>query len=409
MKELWHTRQTRHLTQQLKYLRLVFNDHFMIALIFLFGALGVSYANALKGILTPLWWGKPILILAFWALLQVGQFASLIFEADAVFLQPREADMGDYMRGANAYSLPLPLVILLFVGALGLPFAVQGAGVTVMQWVAFLIVLVVLKAADLARQGMALFMGQEKRAQQFYGLTQAVAVVSLALCVYGPQWLAAAGLLIAAGWSAWLTSQFRQTAASQRIDWLTAVAKEERRQFRIYRFYNLFTDVPGLTSSAKRRKYLDIFLPRVSLTPAHTFTYLYVRGFLRGSEYLGLFLRLTIIGAVALWFINTWWVAALVAALFIYLIGFQLLPFAGQYSNNVMTFLYPVPAASQQRSFGRLLTVLLVLAWVIFAIPMVWQLGLSIETAAGIVLVLVIVLAFVYLYAPRRIAKMQAN
>ncbi|GEK05336.1 ABC transporter permease [Schleiferilactobacillus harbinensis] len=406
MKTLWHQRQQRHLTQQLKYLRLVFNDHFMIALIFLFGALGVSYANALKGI-TTLWWGKPVLILAFWALLQVGQFASLIFEADSVFLQPREADMREYLRGAWRYSLPVPLTALLFVGLLAFPFAVRGAGVTTLQWAAFLLILVLLKSTDLVRQGLGLLMDQQTAARGRFWLAQGISVLSLALSVYGPSWLAIVAILAAIGWYMWLTTTFQRVIRRSRIDWLVAIGREERRQFRIYRFYNLFTDVPGLTSSAKRRKYLDVFIPRLTLTPPHTFTYLYVRGFFRGSEYLGLFLRLTIIGAIALYFIPTWWAAALVAALFIYLIGFQLLPFAGQYSNNVMTFLYPVPPASQQHSFARLLTVLLLLAWVIFVIPMVWQLGFSLLTLAAAAIALAVTLAFIYLYAPRRIAKMQ--
>ncbi|KRL14326.1 ABC transporter permease [Schleiferilactobacillus perolens] len=407
MKELWQSRQRHHLTQQIKYLRLVFNDHFMIALIFLFGALGVSYANALKTVTAPLWWGAPLLIIGFWALLQMGKLASLFFAADAVFLQPQEANMQAYVRGAWRYSHVLPLIILTFLGLLAAPFAIQGAGLTIIQWASFLVALLLLKSADLSVQSMALFVGQSENNTRWYWFSQLINIASLALTIYLPNYVAIGGAVLALIWEIQANRRAQQIAQKGRIDWLPAIAQEERRQFRIYRFYNLFTDVPGMVASAKRRKYLDIFLPRQSLSPQHTFTYLYTRGFLRGTEYLGLFLRLTVIGAVILYFVNTWWLAALVAALFIYLIGFQLLPFAGQYQNNVMTFLYPVTKRTQRQAFLHLLTILLGLTWLVFLIPTCWRLGFSTLTFAATGISLLILIAFIVVYAPRRIDKIQ--
>jgi Predicted ABC-type exoprotein transport system, permease component len=45
MNEIWKKRRASYQKMLLKYLRYVFNDHFVIALLFLFGAFGLSYSN----------------------------------------------------------------------------------------------------------------------------------------------------------------------------------------------------------------------------------------------------------------------------------------------------------------------------------------------------------------------------
>ncbi|WP_279403917.1 ABC transporter permease [Secundilactobacillus kimchicus] len=48
MTGLFNTRLKRHLKEMFKYLRLVFNDHFVFALLIMLGGLGLAYSNALK-------------------------------------------------------------------------------------------------------------------------------------------------------------------------------------------------------------------------------------------------------------------------------------------------------------------------------------------------------------------------
>ncbi|EGF48798.1 hypothetical protein AAULR_14254, partial [Lacticaseibacillus rhamnosus MTCC 5462] len=83
---------------------------------------------------------------------------------------------------------------------------------------------------------------------------------------------------------------------------------------------------PGLANSVHRRRYLD-GLKLVKPRQATTWLSLYLRGFLRGGEYLGLYLRLLVIGAVIVAVLSPWWLALGFAILFLYMVGFQLLPF----------------------------------------------------------------------------------
>ncbi|WP_304231012.1 ABC transporter permease, partial [Lactobacillus kitasatonis] len=55
MRELAKKRLNENLRQSVKYLTLVFNDFFILALIFLVGALMFWYAEAMKTMPTNLW------------------------------------------------------------------------------------------------------------------------------------------------------------------------------------------------------------------------------------------------------------------------------------------------------------------------------------------------------------------
>ena len=70
---------------------------------------------------------------------------------------------------------------------------------------------------------------------------------------------------------------------------------------RIYKFIQLFTDIPEVSSTVKR-KYLDPLLGVVKKTSENTYAYLFIRSFLRGSEYSGLLFRLILVGGVLLFF-----------------------------------------------------------------------------------------------------------
>ncbi|MCF7523820.1 ABC transporter permease [Levilactobacillus brevis] len=79
----------------------------------------------------------------------------------------------------------------------------------------------------------------------------------------------------------------------------------------------------------------------------------------RGTEFSGLVVRLTIIGMLLLYFVQGQWLPIILAALFIYLIGFQLLPFFQQYDDVVFTHVYPILSAWRLKSFVKLVTLIL--------------------------------------------------
>lgn len=82
MRELANRRLSENLKQSVKYLTLVFNDFFILALIFLFGALMFWYAQAMRVIPNNLWFYKPLVGFIMWLPLLAGRLVTLLKEAD---------------------------------------------------------------------------------------------------------------------------------------------------------------------------------------------------------------------------------------------------------------------------------------------------------------------------------------
>ncbi|WP_180383622.1 ABC transporter permease, partial [Lentilactobacillus parabuchneri] len=78
MRQLFKQRLVIHLKEMMKYLRLVFNDYFVLALLFMIGGLGYYYSNVLKTLHTGLWWAPIVAIAILLVSVQLGRFATLV-------------------------------------------------------------------------------------------------------------------------------------------------------------------------------------------------------------------------------------------------------------------------------------------------------------------------------------------
>ncbi|VDG18361.1 ABC transporter permease [Lactiplantibacillus mudanjiangensis] len=390
MNELYQQRLQRHLRQMLHYLRLVFNDHFVIALMFFVGGLGLAYSSWLKTVTTHDTWIIVVVGVALWLGLRVSRIATLLESADTVFLLPREHDLHTYFQRAWRYSWLLAIPVqVIWVGLVSplLMLVDQFSGLSLL---ALLITQLALKDSDLTLRVTKLYRlsPQQHRTAASVNLMGAAVITALALAVN--PWLGAVLALALAGGQRWWHGQIWTHTV---VAWKANVASEANRMLGIYRFFNLFTDVPLVQGNVKRRKYLDGLLRLMPADRAHAFGYLFTRGMLRGTEFSGLVARLTIIGAVLLYFVGHGWLAIALDVIFIYLIGFQLLPFYKRYDNIVFTHIYPLAAPLKLKNFQRLLTLILGTTGVIFLIAF-WLTNASL---AQVGLLLVINVIEIYL------------
>jgi len=135
-----------------------------------------------------------------------------------------------------------------------------------------------------------------------------------------------------------------------------------------YRFANMFTDVPKLKEKISRRKWLNPIMSLVSYRHENTFSYLYVRTFCRSSDYLGLFIRLTIIGIFVLLSLTSIIPQIIGAGLFVYVTGFQLIAIRRQHENIIWHDLYPITESAKNEAVQKLLINVLVFQVLIFSI-----------------------------------------
>ncbi|MCM6843280.1 ABC transporter permease [Latilactobacillus curvatus] len=399
MQALWQKRVQKHIQEQVKYLRLVFNDHFVIAIIFLLGALGYTYANAVKGLDPQVWWLKPVLSLVLLAAVSFGRLATLLKEADSVFLLPKESGLVTYLKSARLYSSWLPLIAMAFVTLLVAPLLLITKTVPAWHIAVALITLVIIKDRRFSIQLRQWYQADETQATKGLSLILDLAIIASQLY----QWLNLVGVLVALGLAYYQRQQLARVQKTQLFDWLAAVGAEDSRMGRIYRLYNLFTDVPGLSSQVKRRRYLDGLLKPITAKPANTYLYLYARGFLRGTEFSGLYIRLVVLGGIILCFSHIWWLSLALGLLLIYLVGFQLLPFYNQYDQIIFTHLYPVPTTKRIQAFSQLMRTLLLLQALLFSVILLVTLGMTIQVGLSVLALFVLVIGFVQFYLPKRL------
>src|SRR5699024_11962925 len=87
-----------------------------------------------------------------------------------------------------------------------------------------------------------------------------------------------------------------------------------------------------------------------------TFTYLYRLTFLRSSDYFNLYVRLTVIGGIVIYFIPNMWVKIAISLLFIYMTSFQLIPLFHHYRTSILMDLYPVKQCLEQLYYFKDIT-----------------------------------------------------
>lgn len=339
-KLFWQRQQSRWV-HYLHYWRLVFNDHFIIALFFMAGAMAYSYDQLLPQVNSQPWWR---LILIGWVTLamQVGRWALFVEQPDPVVLLPLTSQIKQYLKPASYYSASLGLIMTLALTVIALPLALTIMKISTLTMIVMGLTVVTLKLNWLV---------WEK--QRFLNFTKNTRLINFV------QW--GMTLVIAAimwmGWPlmAWifslmllLTGQYLNSRTS--FDWSAAIAYEQARTESIHRFFNLFTDVPQVQGRVKRRAWADGIIKYLSHQDGQ-WGYLYARGFVRGSDTSGLVVRLTLILAIITFFIPINWLQTVVLALSLYVIVSQLGPEYHQFDNKVFTYLYPLEVKQRQNAY----------------------------------------------------------
>ncbi|WP_288658200.1 ABC transporter permease [uncultured Limosilactobacillus sp.] len=400
MSNLFNKRRQRHFMMLLKYWRLVFNDHFVIALFFLFGALAYGYAQWLPQLGPHLWWSRWLLVAWFTVLAQVGRLATLVERPDPVFLLPMVGHMQRYLRQAGRYSLALGELMTLAGAFVALPFALTTERLTMVDVVSIFLVAMLAKDSWL-RLAQGMISQQWGQRRQWLHLAQWLLplVVAMVTWLVNPLW----GLVLVIAIGANVDYFFSPPKLT--IDWRAAVKMEDDRMYSVYRFFNLFTDVPKVQGNVKRRPWANGLIRRLTV-PGHPWSYLYARGLLRNTDISGVVIRLTLLAMVVAFVVPITWLNSALVVLFIYLIASQLMPLFDQFDGNVFTHLYPVPFAQRRADFSRLLVrvTALVAALIILA-----SLGMTLnwrQFGGNLVLAVIEVVLLTRLYFRARIKKL---
>ena len=394
MRELAKKRLSENLKQSVKYLTLVFNDFFILALIFLFGALMFWYAQAMKTMPSDLWFYKPLVGLIMWLPLLTGHLVTLLKDADMQFLFTQDAKMSDYLKPMIKYSMVLPTILIVLLGGILFPFATIKAGITVWSYALIVIGTILLKGCMLLIEKENLYFYYNSPNWLSLVITLAVLLIgSLGSYIY-PIEVVVMMIIARLG-----------TKKDKGIfDWRYAVESEKARKDRVYSIFSMFTDVAEKQVTIKRRKYLDFLLPK-SIAKENPNLFLYRRSLLRNPEYLNLLVRMTVFAVLISWLVQDCRWALGLSCLVIFLTVYQLLPMATEFDSNIMYRVYPIVRDNRGKDLVKVLNLGLLIQWLLISILWLILLQTDVHLWASIVALFVFTMIINYGYLPVRVKQ----
>ncbi|MCD7034864.1 ABC transporter permease [Metabacillus sp. GX 13764] len=398
VEEIWKKRLEEHTKEVQSYLKYMLNDHLLIVVVFMLGGGAVWYSQWLKAIPEgfPAIW---IMAAVFGLAITASSVRTLLKEADIVFLLPLEKKMEAYFKQAFPYSFFSQLYMLILPAVVFAPlyFAVQHAGGLDYLWV--FLQLLIIKGFNMQVSWLSSFTESSK------GLEAVIRYVLNALLAYfilSGHWLFAlplyAVLLL-------LVFYFNRASKGKGLKWERLISQENAKKQSFYRLANLFTDVPKLKKQARRRKYLDWVLSAVKYSQAHSYHYMFARAFVRGTDYFGIFARLTVITALILLFFSPNMTGAVLVVLCaLFLTGIQIIALYKHFDLLMLPELYPVSLQDKKKGFYHVLQNVLLIQAAVLGIVLLaagkWAEG-GLGLAAGIVFTFI----FVQGYVRARVAK----
>ena len=398
--KLWRDRAGGRMKDLGRYLRYIFNGHLVIVLLFFIGTAAFYYQDWIKS-LSPSFPAPLIIAVIIGIFITYSPIYNFLLEADKVFLLPLEEKLKGYFFRSGVTSFVFQGYILLLILAVLIPIYAHVSGNGFGSFIPFFLVLLLLKAWNLAATWKIRFYVETSVHRWDFLIRYLLNAVFVYLLFKQANLLI---LIVIGVIMIFYYYSFHGRTTKMGLKWDQLIEAEEKRMASFYRLANLFTDVPKLKDTVKRRKYLDLLISRIPFSQEKTYLFLFARTFLRTSDYLGLFVRLTVIGALAIYFISFGIGQLLLTILFIYLTGFQLLPLWNHHQNKLWVDLYPVSPKNKTASFHSLLMIILVIQTIIFALLIMlkgeWVYSLLVLGAG-----LVFSYFFVYFYSRSRLKK----
>jgi ABC-2 type transport system permease protein len=395
--KLWSDR-SKHTSKELsRYLRYIFNGHLMIVLIFLIGSLTFYYQQWVKT-LDESFPAAVIMAVILGGVMTYSPVYTFLLEADRVFLLPIESKLTKYFWRSGIVSFVLQAYILLMVLAAMMPMYVQVSGSTYRTFFYFVFLMLLLKIWNLAtRWRIQYFVKKNVHRTDSFVRFCLNSVFLYLVFVSASTFLLIILFIIMLG----LYYYFYQSSKKKGLKWEEIILLEQNRLTSFYRIANLFTDVPKFKDEVKRRKWFDWVARKIVFQQNNTQLYLLTRTFLRSGDYLGLVIRLTVIGGLVIYYWDFIYGQFLFLLLFLYLTGFQLLPLKNHHQNVLWIDLYPIDHEQREKSFKKILSWVLLLQTIVFSLLFVLK-GDWILFIIGIGIGVVFSLIFVRYYSLKK-------
>lgn len=308
-----------------------------------------------------------MLILTIWFVLVVfpSSIRTYIQRADLIFLLPAESELSAYFRKAIQDSWIRQSIVLIFAAAIGMPLYLKTVDPSSNHYFIAVILFILLKGWNI--YGVWAEARTDTRFPYQF-LRFLITFMFIYMVFSKVSWLVLTCLLIVLVGFLWFAE--RPLLIREPMNWIDLAEEESRQAMRILRIANWVTDVPGLEQPVKSRPYLN-FLASIWKGRGQPSVYplLFLKTFSRTGDYFGLYIRLTLVGAVLIVVVQSApMIAILVFGLSLFLTAFQLLSLVRHDFPAALEGLYPLDDPMKRQGFLKVIRILVGIQSVILSL-----------------------------------------
>ncbi|MDN6570430.1 MAG: ABC transporter permease, partial [Staphylococcus equorum] len=324
-KQLFNTRKQEISKEKQYYNKFIFNGHFSVFLVIMFGAFLVGYGDWLQSI--PHDFNYALIASIVVALTSMFPIRTLLKDADRLFLLPFEKHMSEYMKHSLIYSYfsRIGFQVLILIVLFPLFFVINN------QTFGFYILFAVL-ALIFPLLGLLLKWQWYKYRLEGWSLYVLLFIIFTSgyyLALEPKQLSSITSVFVLVG----ITMLIRYQNKTHLYPWEKMIKSEHQHHMNYYKFVNMFTDVKHLKETAVRRSYLDPLLitpKRKKFNSNYMYLYLFIRSFVRGKDAFNIILRLVMLALVLMFWLEQPIIMLIIGSLFMYIILLQMAQFYTQ-------------------------------------------------------------------------------
>src|SRR5699024_6232780 len=401
--DLFKERFQAHMKLLNRYFRYIFNGHFMIALLFIIITIAIYYQAWLER-LSPDFPAALVLAVALGFVVSYNPLQSFLKEPDKVFLIVKEKEMHTYFKYSLVYNYVFQLYMVLIVAAAVAPMFMEVyPNKTTKDFLIVILMVLLLKASNLVMNWYMLQV-QNVTIRRFDKVVRTLISLMIFYFLLQHSMLVIAAIIL---YCLLAVNNYFLIQKQSGIVWETLIDNDQLRLTSFYRFVSMFADVHHLINQLQKLRMLGHLINR-SLPYSHgtTYAYLYRLSFIRSSDYLNMYIRLTVIVAIVIYFVPNIWFKLAFVLLFLYMTSFQMISLFHHYRTNIWIDLYPIEETLREQSFlmflGRITIVQAVMFSIVFII-----LGDYTSLFYALIVGLVFSYGFIHLYVKRKIVRHQ--
>ena len=362
MRKVFKERFINAQKRNLRYLRLLFNDHFVLFLLIAFGGLVLGYREIFKQAEFNWVWHSPVtpFLIAFFLTLvfQIGKLVTYFEPADRLFFLGTDYFIAtDYLCYALWSSFCFSMLWQYLAIVSILPIIIKLGELSIIKLITLIAFYLIYKLVILLLEKEQLFQSSRLKMNHMYYLIVYYLIPFLLL-----------GFILSLSSSFFLVlinfftvvflliilMNFRNNHKVS-INWKMAIEQAVKHKQLVYQFYAIFAEIPQQVKTIKRRRYLDLFLKLITRNQKALYR-LYVVRLARDRDILPLLVNILLVGAILILLIprTTIFLTMGIGLIILYLVTFQLIPLFKDTENTLWTRIIPIDISQRERIFMSL-------------------------------------------------------